>query len=287
MRWLLPRWRCGARCRRPAAATTTRSPRRRRRRPRRRRTSRSSPPGTPLGDIQEKGEIAIGVKYDVPPFGFKNPQTRRGRGLRRRPRQGDRRQARRQAEVHRGDLRQPHPVPAGRHGRPDPLDDDDQRGARRRDRLLRPVLHRPGPDPVKKDNARSRASTTWPARTSAPRSARPTRRRSRSRRPRPSSSSSTPTRSASSLIQNGSVDADLHRRRDPHRHDHPGRHAQAGRATSSRRSPTAPASRRATRSSRTSSTRRLKEYKADGRWTGDLREVGRPVHGQGARSRRR
>jgi ABC-type amino acid transport substrate-binding protein len=32
-------------------------------------------PGTPLGDIQEKGEIAIGVKYDVPPFGFKNPQT--------------------------------------------------------------------------------------------------------------------------------------------------------------------------------------------------------------------
>ena len=32
-------------------------------------------PGTPLGDIQEKGEITIGVKFDVPPFGFKNPQT--------------------------------------------------------------------------------------------------------------------------------------------------------------------------------------------------------------------
>jgi len=32
-------------------------------------------PGTPLGDIQEKGEIVIGVKYDVPPFGFKNPKT--------------------------------------------------------------------------------------------------------------------------------------------------------------------------------------------------------------------
>jgi glutamate transport system substrate-binding protein len=32
-------------------------------------------PGTPLGDIQQKGEIAIGVKFDVPPFGFKNPQT--------------------------------------------------------------------------------------------------------------------------------------------------------------------------------------------------------------------
>jgi ABC-type amino acid transport substrate-binding protein len=28
--------------------------------------------GTTLGDIQEKGEITIGVKFDVPPFGFKN-----------------------------------------------------------------------------------------------------------------------------------------------------------------------------------------------------------------------
>jgi ABC-type amino acid transport substrate-binding protein len=32
-------------------------------------------PGTTLGAIQEKGEITIGVKYDVPPFGFQNPQT--------------------------------------------------------------------------------------------------------------------------------------------------------------------------------------------------------------------
>lgn len=29
-------------------------------------------PGTTLGDIQEKGEITIGVKFDVPPFGFKD-----------------------------------------------------------------------------------------------------------------------------------------------------------------------------------------------------------------------
>jgi ABC-type amino acid transport substrate-binding protein len=28
--------------------------------------------GTTLGDIQAKGEITIGVKFDVPPFGFKN-----------------------------------------------------------------------------------------------------------------------------------------------------------------------------------------------------------------------
>jgi ABC-type amino acid transport substrate-binding protein len=31
--------------------------------------------GTSLGDIQSKGEITIGVKFDVPPFGFKNPKT--------------------------------------------------------------------------------------------------------------------------------------------------------------------------------------------------------------------
>jgi ABC-type amino acid transport substrate-binding protein len=33
------------------------------------------PAGTTLGEIQKAGEITIGVKYDVPPFGFKNPQT--------------------------------------------------------------------------------------------------------------------------------------------------------------------------------------------------------------------
>jgi glutamate transport system substrate-binding protein len=38
-------------------------------------------PGTPLGDIQQKGEITIGVKYDVPPFGFNNPQTNEVEGF--------------------------------------------------------------------------------------------------------------------------------------------------------------------------------------------------------------
>jgi ABC-type amino acid transport substrate-binding protein len=38
-------------------------------------------PGTPLGDIQEKGEIAIGVKYDVPPFGFNNPSSGKVEGF--------------------------------------------------------------------------------------------------------------------------------------------------------------------------------------------------------------
>ncbi|MBW3594219.1 MAG: glutamate ABC transporter substrate-binding protein [Actinobacteria bacterium] len=33
------------------------------------------PADTTMGKIQEKGEIKVGVKYDVPLFGFKNPQT--------------------------------------------------------------------------------------------------------------------------------------------------------------------------------------------------------------------
>jgi ABC-type amino acid transport substrate-binding protein len=33
------------------------------------------PANTTLGKIQESGEITIGVKFDVPPFGFNNPQT--------------------------------------------------------------------------------------------------------------------------------------------------------------------------------------------------------------------
>jgi glutamate transport system substrate-binding protein len=31
--------------------------------------------GTTMRKIQDKGEITIGVKYDAPPFGFKNPQS--------------------------------------------------------------------------------------------------------------------------------------------------------------------------------------------------------------------
>jgi glutamate transport system substrate-binding protein len=33
------------------------------------------PPGSTMAKLQDKGEIVIGVKFDVPPFGFKNPQT--------------------------------------------------------------------------------------------------------------------------------------------------------------------------------------------------------------------
>jgi glutamate transport system substrate-binding protein len=33
------------------------------------------PAGSTMADIQEAGELVVGVKYDVPPFGFKNPQS--------------------------------------------------------------------------------------------------------------------------------------------------------------------------------------------------------------------
>lgn len=37
--------------------------------------ARAFPAGTTMAKLQDKGEITIGVKYDVAPFGFKNPQS--------------------------------------------------------------------------------------------------------------------------------------------------------------------------------------------------------------------
>ncbi|MBW3652286.1 MAG: transporter substrate-binding domain-containing protein, partial [Actinobacteria bacterium] len=37
--------------------------------------ARTFPAGTTMAELQQEGEIAIGVKFDVPPFGFKNPQS--------------------------------------------------------------------------------------------------------------------------------------------------------------------------------------------------------------------
>ena len=98
-------------------------------------------------DGQDPGEGRDRDRREVrrPAVRLQEPAERRHRGLRHRHRQRGRRQARRQAEVHRGDLGQPHPVPQERDGRPDPLDDDDQRGARPGDRLLRALLRRPRP----------------------------------------------------------------------------------------------------------------------------------------------
>lgn len=33
------------------------------------------PEGSTMAEIQDNGQLKVGVKYDVPPFGFKNPQT--------------------------------------------------------------------------------------------------------------------------------------------------------------------------------------------------------------------
>jgi len=37
--------------------------------------AREFPAGSTMAELQESGEINIGVKYDVPPFGFLNPQS--------------------------------------------------------------------------------------------------------------------------------------------------------------------------------------------------------------------
>jgi ABC-type amino acid transport substrate-binding protein len=39
------------------------------------------PADSALGKIQEKGELTIGVKFDVPPFGFQNPENNRVEGF--------------------------------------------------------------------------------------------------------------------------------------------------------------------------------------------------------------
>ena len=44
-------------------------------------TTAQFPEGSTPARIQEKGEITIGVKYDVPPFGFNNPQTNQVEGF--------------------------------------------------------------------------------------------------------------------------------------------------------------------------------------------------------------
>jgi ABC-type amino acid transport substrate-binding protein len=43
--------------------------------------ARQFPAGTTMAKLQEEGEVTIGVKFDVPPFGFKNPQTNQVEGF--------------------------------------------------------------------------------------------------------------------------------------------------------------------------------------------------------------
>ncbi|CAA9479759.1 MAG: ABC transporter, substrate-binding protein (cluster 3, basic aa/glutamine/opines), partial [uncultured Solirubrobacteraceae bacterium] len=212
---------------------------------------------------------------------LQEPAHGRHRGLRHRLRQGRGRQARRQAEVHRGDLRQPHPVHPGRDRRPDPLDDDDQPRARAGDRVHRPVLHRPRPDPPEEGRGhhgragprgqaglhRARVDLRGHAEGAGPRGeaapgghllrvpgAHPERRRGRRQ----------------------------HGRRDPHRHDHPGRHPGARRGRGADHG----AVRRRLQEGR-HPVHGVPERRAGGvqvrrALEGLLRQVARPVHGRGA-----
>ena len=109
------------------------------RRPRRRRRRRPRPRREKFDGRHDagrhpgaKGEITIGVKYDVPPFGFKNPQNERVEGF-------DVDLGKAVAEKLGVEPKFIEAISDNRipflqdgHGRPDPLDDDDQRGARRR-----------------------------------------------------------------------------------------------------------------------------------------------------------
>jgi glutamate transport system substrate-binding protein len=43
--------------------------------------ARQFPAGSTMAKIQDRGELTIGVKFDVPPFGFENPQTNEVEGF--------------------------------------------------------------------------------------------------------------------------------------------------------------------------------------------------------------
>ncbi|CAA9537698.1 MAG: ABC transporter, substrate-binding protein (cluster 3, basic aa/glutamine/opines), partial [uncultured Solirubrobacteraceae bacterium] len=218
-----------------------------------------------------------------PAVRLQEPADQRDRGLRHRPRQGGRGRAGRQAQAHRGDLRQPHPVPRGRHRRPDPLDDDHQRGARRADRVLRPVLHREGPDP--------RQGGLGHRRHRGPRGQEGLHRARLDLRGDDQEAGARRGPQARGLLL-GVPRAHperrgrrrLHRRRDPHRHDHPGRLAQAGRG----RGAHAGAVRRRHQEGqlRAQDLRRrgLHEVQGGRPLEEDLRQVGRAVHEGGLRA---
>ena len=154
--------------------------------------------GGSTGGETASGEVlTIGVKFDVPPFGFKNPQTGDVEGF-------DVDLGKRIAEKL---GREPKFIEAISDNRIPFLMDgtvdlilSTMTITAERDLEIdfsEPYFVARGRILVPQDSD-IQGSTTWPARRSAPRSGRRTRRRSRSRRRRPTCGSSTPTRSASS-----------------------------------------------------------------------------------------
>ena len=255
------------------------------------------PAGTTMGKIQDKGEIIIGVKYDVPPFGFKNPQSGEiegfdidfGKAV------ADKLGVKPKLVEAISDNR----IPFIKDGTVDLILSTMTINAERVKEIgfTDPYFIARGPDPAEEGRRRRAASTTSRARTSAPRWARPTRRRSRSRRPEAKLKLVDTYSECLELIQNGAVDAvstddviltGMIIQDDSAR-------ARRGRGAH-RSSPTAAASRRATRSSRSSSTASSRSTSptaagrpptsgGSGKYTGEQQEPPTPTLADGARGR--
>ena len=135
------------------------------------------PEDTTMGKIQAAGEIKIGVKYDVPPFGFKNPQTDDIEGF-----DVDFGQAiadKLGVEPNFIEAISDNRIPFLQDGTVDLVLSTMTINAERAQEIgfSEPYYIAQRPDPRAAGLGHRRASTTWPARRSARRSARPTRRR--------------------------------------------------------------------------------------------------------------
>ena len=233
-----------------------------------------------MGKIQAKGEIAIGVKYDVPPFGFKNTQSGEVEGF----------------DVDLGkavadklgvkpklvEAISDNRIPFIQDGTVDLVLSTMTINAERAagDRLHRPVLHRQGPDP-RAEGLRHQGDRR-PRRQEGVHGARV---HVRGDAQDAGAEGGPEARRRLLGVPGAAAERrrrrDLDRRRDPHRHDHPGRHAEARRRRADGR-----AVRRRLQEGR-HGVRRVPQRRAGGvqeqrRLAGVLRQVARAVHRRAA-----
>ena len=165
------------------------------------------PADTTMGKIQEKGEIAIGVKYDVPPFGFKNPQSGDIEGFDVDVGQAiaDKLGVKPKFIEAISDNR----IPFLKNGTADLILSTMTINEERDQEIdfSEPYFVARGPLLVGPDSKITGVEDLRAARASAPRSARPTRRPSRSRRPQAERKLVDSYSECLELIQNGAVDA--------------------------------------------------------------------------------
>ena len=159
-------------------------------------TAEKFPADSTLGKIQAKGEITIGVKFDVPPFGVKNPQSDEVEGFD--VEMGKAVAAKLGVKPKFIEAISDNRIPFLEDGTADLILSTMTINEERVEQIefSDPYFIARGRVLVPGRLGHHGRRRPGAARTSARRSARPTRRTSRSRRPRPSSSSSTPTRSA-------------------------------------------------------------------------------------------